>query len=531
MRSYSPLAVKGVMVFFDLGTLSLILLLLRERRLDVRWALLYGLNPVILYSFAGQGHLDSVQVFFLTGAVYLYRRKRWVWMFVAAGLAFQAKYIALIGWPFFVRRENVRHAWAAIAVATLPFLYFLPSDGMNIWDSLFRFGHEFASGGGVHSLARGVFGAIEPATRFCQILFAVAWLAACWHYSPQRKGSDSPDPVNGLIFVVGAFLILSPTIHFWYLSLIIPFVTIRPTTSWLILCGTIAFSFVAVGYQHETGSFFLPTWALVAVWTAPFLSMLVDIGPAIARWRQAAAWPTPRTVSVVIPTLNEESRIRDCIEAMSSSSTAVKEILVVDGGSTDATSAVAEACGAKTFEHKAPVDAGGGRGGQILAGCRKATGDVIAIVHADTRVAPGAFAEILDVLAFNPDIPGGSIGAVFDASRLKLRLLELANDLRSAFLGLSFGDQVQFFRREPAMSQNVVPSIPLMEDVELSLRLRRLGRPVFLWGECLVSARRWLSGPRFSSLLVIRIVAEYLLRRLGGSPDVVATYRRYYGGL
>ncbi len=154
---------------------------------------------------------------------------------------------------------------------------------------------------------------------------------------------------------------------------------------------------------------------------------------------------------------------------------------------------------------------------------------MIAIVHADTLVTAPTFQRILNVLSKQPILAGGAVGSVFDGNDGFLRLLEFANDFRAVFFGISFGDQVQFFRRKPVVKQNLFPSIPLMEDVEFSLRMHRIGPQVFLFGSALVSARRWRSDGFKHSVLVIRLLAVYLWQRVWKKPDTLSLYRRYYG--
>jgi len=149
-------------------------------------------------------------------------------------------------------------------------------------------------------------------------------------------------------------------------------------------------------------------------------------------------------------------------------------------------------------------------------------------LHADTLVERDSFEEALQLLVENPEIVGGALGCVFDNTHWRFCLLETANDLRAAMLGISFGDQVQFFRRDPVMSRRLLPDIPLFEDVELSVRMHAVGRVGYLWSSSLSSSRRWLKSAPSKALLVVGLTLWYLIRRLFGKPDTASLYKRYY---
>jgi hypothetical protein len=108
-------------------------------------------------------------------------------------------------------------------------------------------------------------------------------------------------------------------------------------------------------------------------------------------------------------------------------------------------------------------------------------------------------------------------------------MLEIANDFRVVCMGISFGDQVQFFRREPVINTGLFPDMPLMEDVEFAIRLHRLGRQAYLFGKAEVSTRKWEKQGMVHALTVIRLFGAYMLQRLWKTPDTRAMYRTYYG--
>lgn len=96
-------------------------------------------------------------------------------------------------------------------------------------------------------------------------------------------------------------------------------------------------------------------------------------------------------------------------------------------------------------------------------------------------------------------------------------------------LGLSFGDQGQFFWRAVIMAGGGFPNLPLMEDVELSLRLQRAGPILYLGGGLVCSDRRWRNGNWFKRFItIIAMTAIYRLRRREGTQLANSLYRRYY---
>jgi len=84
---------------------------------------------------------------------------------------------------------------------------------------------------------------------------------------------------------MGALLLFSPTVHFWYLSWIIPFIALRPTASWVLLCLTIGGYFVTNGIAHYTGKWLLPPWAFAAQWIPFALLFCRDLQLGIHRFR------------------------------------------------------------------------------------------------------------------------------------------------------------------------------------------------------------------------------------------------------
>ncbi len=229
---------------------------------------------------------------------------------------------------------------------------------------------------------------------------------------------------------------------------------------------------------------------------AALLTLTVHVGWALvgsfllareqARHRQLALHPRLplRTISAVIPTLDEARALPDAVAALRLQPE-VTEIIVADGGSTDDTARIAEALGCRL------VPAPRGRGQQLQAGCAAATGDVLWMVHADTGVAPGAGAALLRCLR-DPLVVGGGLWKRFRNPPLVMRGSRLRCWLRLWWNGRILGDQTFFVRRDALDAVGGVPPQALMEDVELSRRLRRVGRLALAGATVTASERRFL---------------------------------------
>lgn len=228
-------------------------------------------------------------------------------------------------------------------------------------------------------------------------------------------------------------------------------------------------------------------------------------------------WGVDVRVSAVVPALNEEARIGTLLDDLRAA--CADEILVVDGGSADATVRIAASKSGVRVLHAAR-----GRGVQLNEGARHATGDVLWFVHADVRVPPSAKASIARALS-DPGVVAGAfrIRTLSEGRRhWAVPLLPLA-DLRSRFTRRPYGDQAMFVRARVFRDLGGFAPIRLLEDLELASRLGGLGRVVVVPEQVEVSGRRFLARP-FTMVLVMN--AWPLLFRLGVHPDVLD---RWYG--
>lgn len=224
-----------------------------------------------------------------------------------------------------------------------------------------------------------------------------------------------------------------------------------------------------------------------------------------------------RTISAVIPTWNEAQALPAtvaCLRAIPE----ITEIIVVDGGSQDATRQVAGQLGCRVLQSDR------GRGQQLAAGSAIATGDVIWMVHADTTIPPEAGAALLRCLR-DPLVVGGGFWKRFRNPLLIMRGARLRCWLRLWWNGRILGDQAFFVRREALAAAGGIPLQPLMEDVELSRRLRRVGRLALAGAAVTTSERRFVQhGVWRTYQLMWQVSRAY---RRGVAPeDLAKLYER-----
>lgn len=223
------------------------------------------------------------------------------------------------------------------------------------------------------------------------------------------------------------------------------------------------------------------------------------------------------SISIIIPTLNEEENIGSLLQSLRSlgeQELRQCEIIVVDGGSTDRT---LERCqDADQLVHSSP-----GRAIQQNRGACASQGEILLFLHADCRLKPGGLTAIRKLMELN-QVVAGCFSQQIDHCAWKFRLLEWGNRQRVRWFGSAYGDQGIFMTRKTFEQAGQFPEVPFLEDLLLMKKVRRLGKVGLLKHRIITSPRRWKKTGVFRQTMTNRLFVT--LAHLGVSPHLLSKY-------
>ncbi|MCP4337958.1 MAG: glycosyltransferase family 2 protein [Desulfobulbaceae bacterium] len=225
-------------------------------------------------------------------------------------------------------------------------------------------------------------------------------------------------------------------------------------------------------------------------------------------------------LSIIIPTLNEEDVLGKTLARLQHKKNC--EVIVVDGGSSDTTLALAEKYGCKIIASPK------GRGKQMNLGADQAMGEVLLFLHADTLL-PDNFPGLILATITRPGIAAGAFSLAIDSSSKSLATIAYLANLRSRFLHLPYGDQALFTTRSMFNAIGGFPEMEIMEDFVFMRKIKKEGKIVILPERATTSARRWQNiGIIRTTLINQLIVCGY---SLGVPPAMLARWYRRMRGL
>jgi len=224
-------------------------------------------------------------------------------------------------------------------------------------------------------------------------------------------------------------------------------------------------------------------------------------------------------LSIIIPVLNEAYIInRTLMHLQNLEGDFSLELIIVDGDPEGSTLAAVTSTTVKKI--KSPR----GRGFQMNQGSRLATGEILVFLHADVVLSKDALLQIVDVCR-RKDFAGGAFSLGIDSGKPVFRLIEKAVSIRSRLTKIPYGDQAIFINKTIYDKIGGFRDIPLMEDVDLMRRIKKVGgKIIILPGMALTSSRRWeKEGVIFCTLRNWLLITLFLL---GVAPERLVKFYR-----
>ena len=211
------------------------------------------------------------------------------------------------------------------------------------------------------------------------------------------------------------------------------------------------------------------------------------------------------SISIIIPTWNEESELPACLQSIGEL-TSMGEVILCDGGSSDRTREIATAAGARVLNSPRRQ-----RGVQLNHAAREARGEVLLFLHADTQLPSGWWSDLQSLFSRHPQIIGGAFKRRFDHPSLWLRITSWLADWRGRIWGTYYGDQAMFVRISAFRELGGFHHLDRCEDLDLALRMANVGPTRMIKRAVKSSGRRFLKhGPIRQTWMDFLVAREFI---------------------
>jgi len=285
LTSHTPMAMKVLFMVCDIGVISIVLLLLRLYALPPDRVLIYAWNPLVLVEFAGSGHNDTLALVLMMAALYAIMRDRYLLSILWLALSFVSKFFSVVLIPsFFIQIRKIQPFLLFPFVVVLFYLLYIDA-GMKLFEGLMVYGDKWRFNDSLFTLALQATGSLTQAKIVIAAIFLTIILV---------RLVSGKDHMRTAYILVGAYLLLTPTLQVWYMVWIIPFLCFYPNRAWLLLSGLTVLSYNVLIQFVQTGIWHEAMWVRYAEYI-PFYLLL--IGDAVRKkWRLStipALKPTP----------------------------------------------------------------------------------------------------------------------------------------------------------------------------------------------------------------------------------------------
>jgi hypothetical protein len=261
---------KALMVLFDLAQLFLLRAMLRGGGLSTGRILIYAWSPLVITEVAGNGHLDAAAIFFLILGIHLIIVARPGLSTIPLGLAAGVKALPLLMFPVLAGRIPRRFWILPFALIGLFYLPYLDA-GKAVVAGLLEYAERWQHNDSLFRILLRCLEAVNPTPSLKLLIQWLqsqlgdpSWIPILYRYAypvylarlgvfvalgglAVWLGLKKVPPLRGSYWMLGALLILSPTVHPWYLLWLVPFLTFFPSRAWLLLTGLVSLSYLDPG--------------------------------------------------------------------------------------------------------------------------------------------------------------------------------------------------------------------------------------------------------------------------------------------
>lgn len=285
------MSLRVVAVLFSVAATGVIMLILKELRLEPSRALIYGWSPLAALEFGNSGHIDALAVLCMMLCFLALLKKRPAFSGAALALGALTKIFPLLFVGVLLRRWGKRGMAAFGAVFVVLWLPFL-GGGWGLVEGSSYFVGQGLFNGSLFPLLRGALrwvmdGATALLTAKVLVFVGFVVLSSVLAHRSWRDEADVRQVWRYALWLTGGFLLLSPTVHPWYLTWVLPFLCVTPYAGWIVLTGTsILARFVYVGFE-ATGVWQQPVWTAWAEYLPAYALLAFEGRHRLAGWWQA----------------------------------------------------------------------------------------------------------------------------------------------------------------------------------------------------------------------------------------------------
>lgn len=366
-----------LLLLAEAATIALLVLVLRRMRAPPERVALYAWHPLVISEIAANGHVDALAVLGLAGllAAWAARHRALAGLCVAGAALVKLGPLLLV--PALARAGGRRFVVAAAALMVAAYIPYVLTIGTGVTGSLSRFEAEERFNGSLDALLSPLIGAGAS-----QVVLGAGLLLLVAVVSMREHATVAQVARTGLL-VLGGLLLVVDYVQPWHALWLTPFLAIVPAPGWTWLTGVLPVAYVV---KATDGG--LPLWASLAIYAPLAAVALWHLRARRRRGRSPEAPPHGARVAAVIPALDEAEALEGLLADWPPG--IADEIVVVDGGSTDATIAVAEAGGARVV-----VERRRGYGRACAAGAAATDADVLVFLDGDGSCDPRDLSAVI----------------------------------------------------------------------------------------------------------------------------------------